>query len=382
MFVSRLRAENFRNIAFADLDFAGARRIFFVGKNGQGKTNLLEALSLLTALRSFRTRDLRLLVRRGTKRAGAFFELAHEREGATELTLALFPNGSKTVELGAGTPVRRLSEFVGRFPVVVFSSEDISLLRGAPSLRRRWFDLTFSSVNAGYFRALQAYHRALDARNRLLKAPRAEDAQLEAFEKILAENGARLVAARARETHRIAELFAEAAAQISQCADEAPELAYEASIDIPEKTAASPENSVPAETVPAAETVSAWREIFRRSRAQDRLLRATQKGPHRDDFRFNLFGRAATDFASDGQLRGLALSLGLAQLALFRERLCVAPVVLADDVLGELDAARKAGFWRAVDSEIQLFATGTLPPADAASWKIFSVEEGKYRTQA
>ena len=124
---------------------------------------------------------------------------------------------------------------------------------------------------------------------------------------------------------------------------------------------------------------AAWRELFRRSRAQDKLLRATQKGPHRDDFRFRIFSRAAEDFASEGQQRGMTLSLGLAQLALFRDRLGVAPVVLADDVLGELDEARRAGFWAAVGSGLQVFATGTRPPDDAGAWRIFTVEAGTYR---
>lgn len=366
MLVARLRAADFRNIAFADLEFGDARRVFFVGKNGQGKTNLLEALSLLAAMRSFRTRDARILVKNGSKRAGVFFEIAHENEGATELTLALFPNGAKTAEIGAGTPVKKLSEFVGKFPVVVFASDDISLLRGSPSGRRRWFDLTLSTVDSAYFRALQNYHRALDARNRLLKIAGTSDAQLEAFEKILAENGAQLAASRERETAHIAALFAAANAQISQNADEVPALVYEASANVP---AADSANSAS----------DAWREFFRRSRATDRLLGATQRGPHRDGFRFKLCGKNAEDFASDGQQRGLTLALGLAQIALFRERLGVAPIVLADDVLGELDAARKAGFWRAVGRDVQIFATGTLPPDDAGTWKIFTVENGTYR---
>lgn len=358
MRISRLRAADFRNIAFADLDFGGAQRIFLTGKNGQGKTNLLEAASLLTALRSFRTRDSRVLVRAGKKAAQVFIALEHEREGATELTVSLGANGAKTAELGAGTPVRKLSDFVGRFPVVVFSSDDIALLRGAPSGRRRWLDLTLSATDAEYFLCLQRYCRALEARNRLLKQPAAEDAQFDAFEKILAETGRRLVEIRSREMKKIAALFAASATEIARGA-ESPELVYEASANAPDD--------------------AAWRELFRRFRAQDKLLRATQKGPHRDDFRFRIFSRAAEDFASEGQQRGMTLSLGLAQLALFRERLGVAPVVLADDVLGELDEARREGFWAAVGSGLQVFATGTQPPDDADAWRIFTVEAGTYR---
>lgn len=358
MRIARLRAADFRNIEFADLDFGADRRIFLAGRNGQGKTNLLEAASLLTALRSFRTRDSRLLVRRGQKNARLFFLLDHEREGETELTLTLSANGTKTVETGAGTQIRRLSEFVGRFPAVVFSSDDIALLRGSPAGRRRWLDITLSAVSADYFRLLQRYHRALDARNRLLKLSVSDEGQFEAFEKILAESGAKITEARSRETARISALFAESAAKIAQV-EESPELNYAASFD-------------------GGTDVGAWRDFFRRSRAQDRLLRATQKGPHRDDFRLRIFGVPAEDFASEGQQRGMTLSLGLAQIALFRERLGVAPVVLADDVLGELDSVRKAGFWNAVGDDLQVVATGTRPPDDSRSWRVFKTESGRY----
>lgn len=357
MRISRLRAADFRNIEFADLDFGRSRRIFLTGKNGQGKTNLLETASLLTALRSFRTRDSRLLVRHGRKSARVFFALEHEREGEAELVVSLSAAGAKTVEVGAGTQIRRLSEFVGRFPTVVFSSEDIAYLRGSPACRRRWMDLTLSAVSEDYFRELQRYHRALDSRNRLLKLASPEEAQFDAFEKILAESGAKITDARSREMTRISALFAEFAAKIARI-EEAAELRYDASFSAPD--------------------ADEWRELFRRSRAQDRLLRATQKGPHRDDFRFRIFGRAAEDFASEGQQRGMTLSLGLAQLALFRERLGIAPVVLADDVLGELDSARKAGFWAAVGDELQVIATGTRPPEDADAWLVFTAEEGRY----
>ncbi len=358
MHISRLRAANFRNIEFADLDFGESRRIFLVGKNGQGKTNLLETVSLLTALRSFRTRDSRILVRGGCKTAQIFIALEHEREGRTELTFSFGANGSKNAEIGAGTPVRKLSDFVGRFPAVVFSSDDIALLRGAPSGRRRWLDLTFSTIDSEYFLRLQNYHRALESRNRLLKDSRSADSQLEAFEKILAENGARLVEIRSREMHNAAKLFSETVARISRDESERSEIAYEPSA--------------------AATSAAEWTEIFRRSRAQDRLLRATQKGPHRDDFRFLIRGRAAADFASEGQQRGMTLALGLAQLALFRERLGIAPVVLADDVLGELDAERKAGFWAAVGTDLQVIATGTQAPERAEAWSVFVADAGKY----
>lgn len=356
MRLNRLRVSNFRNIGFADLEFSGTR-VFLFGENAQGKTNLLEAASLLTAFRSFRTRELGRLVRHGEKLAQAAFELAHEREGDTRILLSLGSAGTKRVELGAGTPVARMRDFVGRFPAVVFAAEDVAVLRGAPALRRRWFDLTFSAADGAYLERLQRYCRALEARNRLLKAEADAPAQFAAFEKVLAENGAEIVAARERGVAELAARFAEIAVRILN-RNVAAELLY-----APSRREAD---------------AAGWEAFFERSRRTDRLFHATQKGPHRDDFRFRLDGRDAAEFASEGQQRGLSLALGLAQLSLLRERTGVAPIVLADDVLSELDPARKENFWRELGDGLQVVATGTVLPADAASWRIFDVREGKY----
>ena len=356
MRISRLRVANFRNIEFADLPFSGTR-IFLLGKNGQGKTNLLEAASLLTALRSFRTRDTRLLVRNGEKLAQASFEIAHEIEGETRIVLGLASSGAKTIETGSGTPVKRLGEFVGRFPAVVFSSDDIALVRGSPTIRRRWADVTFSAAIPGYLAHLQRYYRALESRNRLLKSSENVPEQCAAFEKIMAESGDFLARSRKIGFADAAEEFATFAGRILK-------------IDVPAQIIYSPSAEL--------ENTTAWEEFFERARRTDSIFRATQKGPHRDDFRFRIGGKDAADFASEGQQRGMALALGLAQLAFFRKRTGIAPVVLADDVLGELDPERRENFWREVGAELQVVATGTQLPANAGEWEVFHVSAGAY----
>lgn len=356
MRLNRLRVSQFRNVEFADLSFTGTR-IFLFGENAQGKTNLLESASLLTALRSFRSRDLRRLIRHGEKVAQIAFELEHEIEGETNVLLSIESTGSKRVEIGSGTPVKRMGEFVGRFPVVVFSSEDIAILRGAPTLRRRWFDVTFSAVSGEYLTQLQRFYRALESRNKLLKSDVHAGAPFAAFEKIMAESADMLVRTREKELADLGEKFTEFAKRILGNSL-APELIYAPSF--------------------RAEDVVAWEAFFERSRRTDLVFHATQKGPHRDDFIFRLNGKNAADFASEGQQRGLSLALGLAQLALFREKTQLAPIVLADDVLSELDPVRRENFWREVGGDLQVIATGTQLPPNAESWKIFKVVNGTY----
>lgn len=356
MRLNRLRVSQFRNVEFADLPLTGTRTFLF-GENAQGKTNLLESASLLTALRSFRTRDLRQLVRHGTKTAQAAFELEHEFEGETSVLLTIESTGTKRVEIGAGTLVKRMCDFVGRFPAVVFSSEDVAILRGAPGVRRRWFDVTFSAINVEYLAHLQRFYRALESRNKLLKNDISASAQFSAFEKIMAESGDFLVRSRERELKILSEKFTDFAQRILANSANA-ELIYSPGF--------------------RAENPSAWEDFFERSRRTDFIFHATQKGPHRDDFHFKLNGKNAADFASEGQQRGLSLALGLAQLSLFRERTRIAPLVLADDVLSELDPIRRENFWREVGADLQVIATGTQLPPNPEAWQIFKVVNGTY----
>ena len=355
MHLRRITLQQFRNIAFASLDLRG-RQQALVGANGQGKTNLLEAASFVTALRSFRTSESRVLIAQGQSEAAIALEIEHDRQGPTRVTIKLRP-GEKEVWVDE-TRVTRLADFLGQFPTVVFSSQDQQLIRGTPGARRRWLDLTLAAMDRRYFSALQAYHRALADRNLLLKR-QAADAEIAAFEQPLAEHGAALVTARQAGLAVLAEHLTRAYSEIADAAEPAG-FAYE-----PDAAGAAPADLL---------------ARFEGGRARDRQLRSTASGPHRDDFAFLLHGRAAKDFASEGQQRTLVLALRLAQAAYFRARSGVQPVLLADDVLGELDPGRRRRFWATIPGEAQVIATGTSEP-DAAlgEWQLFRVAHGQFQ---
>ena len=358
MRLRKLTLRHFRNIGFAALEFSG-RRHFLVGANGQGKTNLLEAAGFLTALRSFRSADHRLLVGHGEQCAAIAFAIEHERQNETEVTIKLRHEGK---ELWCDQArVAKLAEHLGRFPTVVFSSQDLLLVRGSPGGRRRWLDLTLAAMDAGYLRALQTYTRALAERNALLKSGRPADAELDAFEQTLAPAAAQLIALRAAGLKALEATLKTAYARLSDDA-EPTTLVYE-----------------PNFAEPSAEALLARLES---GRARDLQFRTTLTGPHRDDFRFMVKQTAARDFASEGQQRSLVLALRLAQAAWFHEKSGVCPVLLADDVLGELDPARRARFWSAIDHGSQIIATGTrLPEAELGAWQVFEVAGGAFATK-
>ncbi len=349
-----IRLQHFRNIAGAELAFTG-ERTFFLGPNGQGKTNLLEAIGYVSALRAFRVADNRTLIEQGQPEAALAYRFDHETVGESEVIVRILPRGKEATF--DGEPVRRLADFIGRFPTVLFASEDIQLLRGGPALRRRMIDLHLASLEPGYLADLQAYHRALDARNRLLKTS-ASAPELTAFELELAPAACRLVARRRAGVTRLAAMVTELYAALSG-GDEPGAMSY------------APETPL--------EDMAAYLTLLARSRGRDALLRSTQHGPHRDDLAFEVSARDATLFASEGQQRALVLALRFAQLRDARLRSGIAPLVLADDVLGELDPVRRARFWSVLDPDLQLFATGTTMPEDGArEWAVLNVAGGVF----
>jgi DNA replication and repair protein RecF len=352
MHFRHLRLQNFRNIEFSELPLIGSRH-YLLGPNGVGKSNLLEALGLVTALRSFRTQTLSALPRKGCRAYSLAYELEHNTQGRTSLDIEAKPGG-RTVHVD-GEKITRLADFIGRFPTVTLSSGDLMLLRGSPGERRRFMDLTLSVVNPAYYSALRDFHRGIATRNRLLKTG-GSASELSAFEAEIAPHASCIHRFRLEGMAELRAVLCRIYDQIAE-ADEGPELSYRPNMDCLDE--------------------AAYRRSLRDSRARDQIMGATQRGPHRDDFQLSLQVGGAREFASDGQQRGLCVALRIAQACFFRKHLGEDPVLLADDVLGELDPVRRQGFWRACPGDLQIIATGTEPPPDPENWTVVPIPQTK-----
>ncbi|HSH09675.1 MAG TPA: DNA replication and repair protein RecF [Oceanipulchritudo sp.] len=351
----QVRAANFRNFTLLETTFPGGAQ-FIRGRNGHGKTNLLEALGLVTSLRSFRTSEVPALIRWESqpREAVLVFEIEHEQLGETTLELRLKP-GSKQVLLD-GNPVRKLGEILGLFPTITFSSQDIQILRGSPGLRRRMMDMMFVVMDPAYYTVLSRYHQALKSRNALLKQ-RAPSTQRRPFEDILIREGWALLEMRKSLLSVFLPHFKTAYAGISGVEEE-PALVYEPSIE--------------------AAGLESYAEVLASQMRRDQESGTTNKGPHRDDLAIRLQAHAAREFASEGQQRGLVLALRMGLVDWYRQRGGTPPVILADDIVGELDATRRRGFWRMLGTQSQIIATGTVFPAedDFHNWTHWRMENG------
>lgn len=347
--------QDFRNLALVRRDLS-APRTFLVGKNGQGKSNFLEALGFLSALRSFRVSEIPPLIREGMPSARMIYHVAHEHAGEQEIEVEI-RRGKKRVLLN-GERVATLSSMIGRFPVVTLSSEDMEYLRGNPGHRRRFLDLILSILNPEYLRQLKRYAAALQERNRLLKRRHVDASQCEAFEAQMAPAAAALVRLRRQFLMDFRKDLEVIYNRISS-AEEAPELHYRMSCEIEAE-------------------VSAFRGLFREERGRDTLLGNTRSGPHRDDFQVRLLGRAARAYASEGQKRGLVVAIRLAECVAIHRVLGIRPVLVADDIVGELHPERRSNFWKCLDPGMQVVASGTsLPDRRFASWNLIEVRNGE-----
>ncbi len=353
-----LNLENFRNVEAAQLSFKGLRT-FFLGPNGQGKTNLLEAIGFAGVLRSFRFGGTENLVRHETPEARLFHRFIDHDDGESEVLLQIDSKGAKKVELD-GEKISRLADYVGRFPSVALSSRDFRLVRDGPGERRRWLDVTLSTSSPAYFETLRTFHRSLRERNALLKRD-GSDPELDAFEATLAPAAAELTRLRREALPGLSEALAKRYATLT-AGSEQVSLQYRPDLE---------------ETDP--ERVA---DRYLAARDGDRAAGSTRRGPHRDDFRFLLDSRDARNIASEGQQRGLVLALRLAEFAFLREVCGTIPILLLDDALGELDAERRANFHRLLPEDAQVFASGTDRPngiGDPDEWETYQVAAGSFQ---
>ena len=304
------------------------------GDNAQGKTNILEAIYLLATLRSFRGVGGAQMVRHGQK--GYFVGATVVSQAAREIKM-YWSTAERKLTLDAH-PVRKLGDYLGTLRAVVFCSEDVQLIKGSGRLRRRFMDLLLTQTAPLYLPLLQRYAGALRSRNALFKQRRLDEPALDAFTRELVVAGNELTRLRHELIPQIAPRALEAYARVSGKA-EALEFEYQPSV----------------------------RRDFAFELAQARTrevaLRMTVVGPHRDELTLRLDGKLAAKFASEGQKRSIAIALKITQAEHLAAAHGVPPILLIDDVMGELDARRRAGFLpllnRARHAHSQVFMTCT-----------------------
>lgn len=338
----RLRVRDFRNLRALDLA-PGPRFNVVAGDNGQGKSNLLEAIDYLGTLRSFRAATSEELLRDGAPSAELWASVASVAALPSEHRVRLFAGGARREVLLDGKRPRSRTQYAQSFPTVLFHPGDLGLTTGAPEPRRSFLDHVLERLDATYASALSAYTRALGSRNRLLKqeSPSAHTkTAIAAYDELLASAGAVIGQARAALVSAVAPRVAQVFHEISGQA-EAVSLAYEPRV---------------------APVVGSLRAALTAGLDKDLARGFTGVGPHTDEVAFRLQAHTARRYASQGQHRAIVLALKVAELLELEQRTGRTPVLLLDDVSSELDSGRNRRFFGLL-AELggQVFLTTTQP---------------------
>ncbi len=378
MYLKILNLKQFRNYRDCIVDFDAPKTIL-VGNNAQGKSNLLEAVELLSTLkthRSSRDRDL-VLEEANVAQIRANLERAY---GPVELALTLRTQGRRTVALNRES-LRRQLDFLGTLNAVQFSSLDLELVRGGPERRRNWLDSLLIQLEPLYAYILQQYNQVLRQRNALLKnyrswaaegkidesSSRDYDAELALWDAQLATTGSRVTRRRSRVLERLAPIAQSWHASISG-ATEVLEVTYVPNIISTEKD--DPEK-----------VQQAFLDKIKQRRIPEQAQGTTLVGPHRDEVEFTINQTPARSYGSQGQQRTLVLALKLAELKLIEEVVGEPPLLLLDDVLAELDLNRQNQLLDAIQDRFQTLITTTHLGAFDSQWlnssQILSVQAGQ-----
>ncbi len=368
MFLRHIRLFNFRNYISIETDFGPAMNIF-VGDNAQGKTNLLEAIYLLATGRSYRaSRDQELI---NWQAPGFNIRAEINREFSSfTLEIGYVRDQRKRIRVN-GADLPKLSELFGHLNAVAFSPEDLQLIKGAPSFRRRFLDLELSQVNPQYRHELIRYHQILLQRNNLLKemqAGRGDGRHLDVWDEQLAKSALKISLLRMNAVEKMAALARSMQRLITEGKEELV-LNYNP--------------SVPGLKVEPFEEEPAREEVLRRLQGLRRLeiLRGTTLlGPHRDELSILINDVDARAFGSQGQQRTGVLALKLAELEFMREETGEYPILLLDDVMSELDYSRRKFLTEAIRNKVQVFVTTTglhsFQEAQLADSRVFTISNG------
>lgn len=317
MIIKSIELSNFRNYESLDLDFDYGTNILY-GNNAQGKTNILEAVSVSGTTRSHKGSKDKEMIRFGEEEAH-IKTVVNKKDMDYQIDVHMKKNKTKGIAVNK-IPLKKASELFGILNIVFFSPEDLNIIKNGPSERRRFLDSELCQLDKIYLSDLAKYNKILNQRNKLLKdmvfRPDLKET-LPIWDAQLIDYGKRIIKRRKSFVDELNEIVFNIHKQISGEKEELV-LKYEPNIDD-----------------------AFFHDELNRAKERDMRFCQTSVGPHRDDMQFSVFDVDIRKYGSQGQQRTSALSLKLAEIELVKRNINETPVLLLDDVLSELDSSRQ-----------------------------------------
>ena len=333
MKILNLNLKNYRNCENVSLDFP-KRKTLIIGKNAQGKTNILESIYFLSGLKTPRTSVVSDLIKFGTNSCEINANL--ERNN-TEIELDFLYNIEKKRELKINKVKSQPRDFKQCLKTVLFSTKDLLLLRGTPQDRRDWLDRAISQIYPAYDERLSKYDKIRVQKNNLLKNDCIDNTLLDIYNEQLVITGANIILLRQKFLKEIQQIASSKHKIISD--SEEFSLNY----------------TCPKEEI--NEICEYLKNELEQRKNEEIARHQSCVGPHRDDIEFKINGIDAVKFASQGQQRTLVLALKLGELQIIKEKTGYSPILLLDDVLAELDEVRQNYLLKSIDDDVQTIIT-------------------------
>ena len=360
MYIREVELKNFRNYEHLNLKF-NENVNFIIGNNAQGKTNLLESIFICSMGKSFRTsKDAEMI---GFEKDFSKIKITAQKQlFPVDVEITLRKDQGKSIKVN-GMSISRTSDLLENLYIVIFSPEDLKIVKDEPEKRRKFIDRELCMIKPSYLDSLTNYKKVIIQRNNYLKERNIDSSVLDIWDIQLAKYGSKIISMRNDFIEKINEISARIHGNITD-GKENLKIEYDPNIKIVNNLENELYNSI------------------KKSQPSDMRLKTTTRGPHRDDISFYIDDINVRSFGSQGQQRTAALSLKLAELDLIKAETGEDAILLLDDVMSELDAGRQEYLIKTL-SDIQLFITTTeindsLEKA-ASKGKIFTVENGKIK---
>ncbi|NLM04011.1 MAG: DNA replication/repair protein RecF [Clostridiales bacterium] len=363
MIVEEIKLINYRNYQELQLEFHPKLNIL-IGENAQGKTNLLEAIYLCAIGKSFRTNSDNELIQINKKRAYIKSKVKKINKD-TDIEILLDKESRKNIKVN-NLLLERYGDLLGNLNVVLFSPEDLKIVKEGPGERRRFIDNEISQMIPRYYYTLNQYNRILQQRNKILKNFRGQDLDLEVWDEQLAKYAAPIIIYRRNFIKRIAILARLMHRKITEGLENL-EVQYDSSVRLNDDDKIDDVK------------INILKEL-KEVKSTELRRGSTVIGPHRDDLIFKINGLDVRDYGSQGQQRTAVLSLKLAELELMKGEIGEYPILLLDDVMSELDINRQNYLIKSLKN-IQTFITTTMMDSlnlkENQQYKVFNISQGK-----
>ena len=333
MWIKKIKIKNFRNYEIEEINLEKNINIFY-GQNAQGKTNIIESIFLCSLGKSFRTKKDKEMIKLNEQNAVVEVEYEKtDRDGKIKIEIG----NKKNIYLN-GIKIKKLSELLGNLNIVIFTPDDINILKGGPQNRRRFLDIMISQLRPNYMHILNLYIKTMEQRNnylRQIKEEHKDENLLEIWDEKLAEYAIKIYEYRKEFIEKIIK-----------------------KLDIIHKNITNGEEQIELEYVTECDSKEKYLKLLKERRKLDIIKGFTTKGVHRDDFMIYINKKDIKIFGSQGQNRTAMLSLKLAELQVIYDEIGEYPILLLDDFMSELDKTRRKNFLENIEGT-QVIITGT-----------------------